>query len=228
MYIDPDNVSHNNSPIPPSNDSMRVARQAIRSQVTAREYTGRQLVQAQNAIEELRTKLRHVHHEREVAVAAAQTAIAARDIAERSTRAAETAFTSERANRARIKGMLRDAETTIRDLREKLATANQTMQVEKAAERLNRQSADDEVIVPEAKLQTVRDGKLAVVKRPVGRPRKLALVQPAPAMIRPVEEAQESDEAGAGSGGRMAKKDRGRRIDDQEPVQWWVEGWKER
>src|SRR5271163_498351 len=102
MNIDLDSASHNGSAITPSNDPMRVARQAIRSQVTAREYTERQLVQAQNVIEELRAKLRHVHHEREVAVTAAQSAIAARDIAERSTRAAETALTSERSNRARI------------------------------------------------------------------------------------------------------------------------------
>jgi hypothetical protein len=215
------------SPSSSSNDPMRVARQAIRSQVTAREYTERQLVQAQNVIEELRTKLRHVHHEREVAVAAAQFAIAARDAAERSVRAAESALASERAARGRVEGMLRDAEATIRDLREKLATANQTMQVERAAERLNRQSADDGlIVVPEAMVPTVRDGGLPVVKRPVGRPRKVAVVEPFQASTKPSEEAQASGKATAKLAGKMAKEDRGRRTYDQEPVQWWVEGWK--
>jgi hypothetical protein len=227
MNIGPDSALHDGSAITPSNDPMRVARQAIRSQVTAREYIERQLAQAQNAIEELRAKLRHVHHEREVAVSAAQSAIAARDIAERSMRAAESASTSERANRARIEGMLRDAETTIRDLREKLATANQTTQVERAAERLNRQSADEGLIVAsEATVPTARDSGWPVVKRPVGRPRKMVDAEPIQASAKPSEEAQASGEATAKLAGKMAKEDRGRRADDQEPVQWWVEGWK--
>ena len=267
---DPDPASHNGSTASPSNDAMRVARQAIRSQVTAREYTERQLVQAQNVIEEIRTKLRHVHHEREVAVAAAQSAIAARDTAERSARAAESALASERAARARVEGRLRDAETTIRDLREKLATANQAMQVEKAAERLNRQKADAGVIVvPEAMVPTVRDSGLPVVKRPVGRPRKVAFVQLAPTMIGALEEplatasptvdtvapasrrpvgrprkmvvaepistlmtqrkkAQASGEAITKIEANPKRQDQRRRTDPQEPVQWWVEGWRNR
>jgi len=249
---------------------MRAARQAIRSQVAAREYTERQLVQAQNVIEELRTKLRHVHHEREVAVSAAQSAIAARDNAERSVRAAESALTSERANRARIEGMLRDAEITIRDLREKLAAANHTMQVERAAERLKRQSADDGlIVVTEARVQSVRGGGLPVVKRPVGRPRKVAFVQLAPTMIGALEEplatasptvdtvapasrrpvgrprkmvvaepistlmtqrkkAQASGEAITKIEANPKRQDQRRRTDPQEPVQWWVEGWRNR
>src|SRR6185437_16250095 len=97
-----------------SNDPLKMARQAIRSQVTAREYTERQLVQAQGAIQDLRTKLRHVHQEREAAVATA-----------RSARAAESALATERATRTRIEGMLRDADATVHDLRQKLAAANQ-------------------------------------------------------------------------------------------------------
>jgi hypothetical protein len=244
------------SPSPSSNDPMRVARQAIRSQVTAREYIERQLVHAQSAIEELRTKLRHVHHEREVAVSTAQSAIAARETAERSARAAESALISERGNRARIEGMLRDAETTIRDLREKLATANQTMQVERAAERLNRQSADDEVnVASEVMVPTVRDDGLPVVERPVGTSRKIALAQPAPTMISPVDEplAIVSPTVGAVAPASRRPVGRPRKMvvvepiskvkfrtkeakqqqtlgnrgaDIQEPVQWWVEGWK--
>jgi hypothetical protein len=266
MNFDPDSASHNGSAITPSNDPMRVARQAIRSQVTAREYIERQLVQAQNAIEELRTKLRHVHHEREVAVAAAQSAIAARDTAERSTRAAESALTSERGNRVRMEGMLRNAETTIRDLREKLAAANQTLQVAKATERLNRHPADVGVIVePEAKVATVREGASPSVRRPVGRPRKMvALVQLPPTMTAPLAVVPPAVFAVTPVSGRSVGRPRkldgvepistlmtqpknarasseviikeakprqklsNRGAGDQEPVQWWVEGWQSR
>src|ERR1700722_15554586 len=69
-----------------ANDPLKLARQAIRSQVTAREYTERQLDQAQGTIQDLRGKLRHVHHEREAAINAVQSAITARDTAERKMR----------------------------------------------------------------------------------------------------------------------------------------------
>ena len=60
-------ASGNDSASSPSNDPLKAARQAIRSEVTAREYTERQLAQAQGTIQDLRTRLRHVHHERETA-----------------------------------------------------------------------------------------------------------------------------------------------------------------
>jgi hypothetical protein len=66
------------SPSSSANDPLKLARQAIRSQVTAREYTERQLDQAQGTIQDLRGKLRHAHQERETVVNAAQSAIAAR------------------------------------------------------------------------------------------------------------------------------------------------------
>ena len=76
------------SPSSLTNDPLKMARQAIRSQVTAREYTERQLDQAQGTIQDLRVKLRHVHQEREAAVNAAQSAMVAKDAAERKMRAA--------------------------------------------------------------------------------------------------------------------------------------------
>ena len=164
-----------------ANDPLKMARQAIRSQVTAREYTERQLAQAQTAIQDLRSRLRHVHQERETAVNAAHSATTAKDTAERSARAAESALATERATRVRTEGMLRDAQATIRDLREKLATANQNLrdvQAELAAERLARSSVDRAVIVaPEVATPTVRDCGSPVVRRPVGRPRKVAMVE---------------------------------------------------
>ena len=165
----------------PSNDSLKAARQAIRSQVTAREYTERQLVQAQGAIQDLRTKLRHVHHEREAALARYLSPTTAMDAAERTVRAAETALATERATRSRTEGMLRDAEATIKDLREKLATANHNLhaaRVERAVERQVHQMADDEPIAaPEIAAPTDRqETAVPKVRRPRGRPHKVVAV----------------------------------------------------
>src|ERR1700686_1628233 len=76
--------------------------------------------------------------------------------------------------------MLRDAEVTIRDLREKLAVAHQTihgMQTEVAAERQVRQKENDAVMMGrEGAPPTVRESGSQVVRRPVGRPRKATVV----------------------------------------------------
>ena len=246
-----------------SNDPLKMARQAIRSQVTAREYTERQLSQAQGTIQDLRTRLRHVHQERETAINSAQSAMAAMTNTERNMRTAESALATERATRVRIEGMLRDAETTIRDLREKLATANQNlrgMQAELEAERQDRQVADDAgqpvVTVTETVVAPIRDAAAPTVRRPVGRPRKI-VGAPVEALIQPLNEhrASSNDEALSnrdvvaptvrrpmGSRRKAATvqqvrkstvqtasvgtKKGGKRTDDQEPVQWWVEGWK--
>jgi hypothetical protein len=256
------------SPPPSANDPLKMARQAIRSQVTAREYTERQLDQAQGTIQDLRGKLRHVHHEREAAVNAAQSAMVARDVAERKMRAAEAALVAERGNRTRIEEMLRDAEATIRDLREKLATANQnlhTMPAELATERAAKSSADDRVVVvPEATVPTISKGGLPVIRRPVGRPRKILAVQPVQTMTPPSEKplvtvspvvdasapparrpvgrprktvveqpshttTKPSGKAQlSGSDHKPKQMVRNRGGDDQEPIEWWVEGWKGR
>ena len=258
------------SPPSSSSDPLKGARQAIRAQVTAREYTERQLAQAQTAIQELRTKLRHVHQEKETAISAAQSAMMARDIAERTMRAAETALVTGRANRARTEGMLRDAEATIRDLREKLATANQNLRdvhAELDAERQVRRMADDAplpvIAVVETVVATVQEVIAPIVRRPVGRPRKIALVEPVEGSIGrlneppapPEHEAASNRDAGVPAGRRPVGRPRkmaaapqpigepanppkkvptlgksttriaSSRADDQEPIQWWVEGW---
>ena len=171
----------NDSPPSPSNDPMKTARQAIRSQVAAREYTERLLAQAQGAIQDLRTRLRHIHQDRETAISAAQSAMAARDAAERNMRAAETALATEHSTRSRIEGMLRDAEATIRDFRKKLATANQdlqTMRAERAAGRQQEPEADDgATTVPQIDAPPCQEPPVPIVRRPVGRPRKTAVVE---------------------------------------------------
>jgi hypothetical protein len=251
-----------------SNDPLKAARQAIRSQVTAREFTERQLAQSQNAIQDLRTKLRHVHQERETAVAAAQSAMAAKDTAERTMRAAEKALAAERTNRARTEGMLRDAEATIRDLREKLANANQNLrgvQAELDVERQAHQEAKDAPIAaPEIAAPTDPEPVVPIVRRPVGRQRKIAVVTPVLVPTSPSPEAQASRKVEAGPNqdaaapavrrpvGRPRKmaaapqpveeptkppknaptlsksttRIASRRADDQEPIQWWIDGWK--
>jgi hypothetical protein len=246
-----------------SNDPLKAARQAIRSQVTAREYTERQLAQAQGAIQDLRTKLRHVHQERETAISAAQSAMTAKDAAERTMRAAGKALATERANRARTEGMLRDAEATIRDLREKLATANQalgTMRAELAAERLVQQkiveSSTAAMTAEEIAVAAVRDAAVPIIRRPVGRPRKTAVADRAetpiwpmtqpqvirdnavPAVRRPVGRPRKTVVVLAEQSVKPTKKSQAtakpvtkrasQQTDDQEPVQWWVEGWRKR
>jgi hypothetical protein len=251
-----------------SSDPLKAARQTIRSQVTAREYTERQLVQAQSSIQDLRTRLRQVHHERETAVAAAQSAMAAKEAAERSMRAAEGALATERATRVRIEGVLRDAEATIRDLREKLAAANQNLhgvEAELAAVHKARQEPDDAMMVAPEMMEiaapTDPEPAVPIVRRPVGRPRKIAVEKPITPSFEP--EASSKDEAPSNRDiaaptvrrpvGRprknavtqpvvkpimqrknspvpvkVVKKNAASRANDQEPVQWWVEGWKER
>jgi hypothetical protein len=269
-----DGATSNGSAPLSANDPARAARQALRSQVTAREYTERQLAQAQGAIQDMRTRLRHVHQEREAAVAAAHSAITAKDNAERNMRAAEAASATERGNRGRVEGMLRDAEVTIRDLREKLAVAHQTihgMQTEVAAERQVRQTENDAVMVvpevaaPEIAVAAVQDVIAQIVRRPVGRPRKTAVVEAGQASTLPKTQPVASPEVEAPSNrnaaapavrrpvgrprkaatvqpveksitptnkpqvsGKSDTKKASNRTDDQEPVQWWVEGWKGR
>jgi hypothetical protein len=274
-----DGASANGSAPSSSNDPMKIARQAIRSQTWARDYAERQLIQAQTAIQELRTRLRHVHQEREAAVVAAQSAIAARSNAERTLASTETALATERSARDRTNRALQDAEATIRDLREKLATANQTLnmvQAEMAAERLARPEAEDalrsviaarEVVAP-----PIQDASVPMVRRPVGRPRKTAMAQPIETIItppkkplvlregipanqdeaavpiirrpvgrprkivvvEPIETSARQPGKSSASGKNVAKKtNKPKKVerqsaDDQEPVQWWVEGWRGR
>jgi hypothetical protein len=102
--------------------------------------------------------------------------------------------------------MLRETEATIRDPREKLATANQnflTMPAELFAKRQAREKENDaEMVVPEPMVPMIREGGLPVVKRPVGRPRNIVAVQPIKTMTAPSEKPlaivpQSVDVAGA-------------------------------
>jgi hypothetical protein len=250
-------TSGNGSAPSSANDPLKAARQAIRSQVTAREFAERQLAQAQGTIQDLRTKLRHVHQERESAIATAQSAMAASDTAERTMRAAEKVLAAERATRVRTEGMLRDAEATIRDLREKLATANQTIHTMRA-EPDARQQVDQEVVQPTtaataAKEITIRavhqEAAAPMMRRPRGRPRKavaaLEVMTPAspkdapvptprrsvgrPRKLAVVPASQSYSKATNTADRRKAAKPvTPVEIFDSEPVQWWLPGWRGR
>jgi hypothetical protein len=205
-------------------------------------------------------------------VAAAQSAMATKDGAERSMRVAEAALATERATRVRTEGMLRDAQATIKDLREKLATANQNlrgMQSELDAEREARPTDDaapgPAIAMPETVMAPVRDVAVSTVRRPVGRPRKTVVVGPVPMLIMHLDESSASPghktppnqnaivQTIRRSVGRPRKtavvlpvqkpitpptkaqapikpitKKATSRADDQEPIQWWIEGWKRR
>jgi len=61
-----------------------------------------------------------------------------------------------------------------------------------------------------------------IARRPVGRPRTMG-AEPAQTSTKLSEKAQLS-----GSGHKPKQMVLNRGGDDQEPIQWWVEGWKGR
>jgi hypothetical protein len=197
---------------PSSNDPMKSARQVIRSHA-ARDYAERELVHAEATIQELRTRLHHAHREKDAALEAARLATAAKLAAQHSMLDAE-------ASRDRSDRALREALATNRDLQAKLdalARGFETAKAEPAAERQSRLTADDSR--REAPLVTAReavlpashdDAVIQTIRRPVGRPRKTAATAPAPASSKTDGKARNREAAG------------------QEPVQWWIKGWKGR
>jgi hypothetical protein len=245
------------------NDPLKGARQAIRSQVAAREYVERQLSQAQVAVQELRGKLRNARQEKDGAVEAARAAVAAKVTAERTLVGTEAALAAEKNARERLERSLRDALATARDLQVRLDAAAQTLQTvqgELAAERQDRQKAEDAlleatltheateqaaVIEPERGPDTAiqrrgqpdgfvdsdpvaapadRDAVAEpVVRRPVRRPRKNAAEPPVLTPVRSSRQAATKSKAVPKQAGQP--KGRRRVTEDQQPVEWWVEGW---
>jgi hypothetical protein len=177
------NATTGNGSTPPlPNDPLKAARQAIRSQATAREHAERQLAQAQAVIHDLRTKLHHTRLDKDVAQEAARVATAAKITAERTLIATESALAAEKAGRERGERSLRDAHATIRELQGKLDAAVQglqAVQAELAAERQARHTAEE---IARAAVTTtpaeVRGEAAPVVRRPVGRPRNNIVAQP--------------------------------------------------
>jgi hypothetical protein len=188
-------------------DPQRLARQAIRSQAAAREYAERQLLRAEQMIQDLSTKLHAARSEKGVALEAARTVHAVLAQTERDLRAAEAALTSEKAASERAQRDAQEARASVHDLRTKLALANRTVETIRTQlddERQARNAAERErsAIQASAAVDEIGDAPgIQPVKRQRGRPpgkRDASALRPA---------------AGKSN------------ADNQEPVRWWIKGW---
>jgi len=190
--------------LPVVDDPQRLARQAIRSQAAARDYAERQLLRAEQTIQDLHTKFHAVRREKDVAVEAVRAAQAAQAHAGRNLRAVEAALSHEKAISGRVQRDVLEARTTIHDLRTKLALANQTV------ESLQTQLAQE------------RQAQIAAEHQ---RP-----VTPVPAAVgnapegQPVKRGRPPGKRDASAPRQLAPKAR-KAYSNQEPVQWWTNGW---
>jgi len=186
----------------PAADPQRLARQAIRSQAAAREYAERQLVRAEQMIQELGARLHAVRGEKAAALEAARTAHAALAQTERDLRAAEAALIGEKAAGERARRDAQEARATVADLTARLALANQTgkaLRTQLDQERQSRNAAEHK---RSAAVDEIGDapGDRPVKRRPGRPPGKRNAAAPRPAAEKPS-------------------------ADNQEPVQWWSKGW---
>jgi len=230
-------VSKPGSPATMTSDPLKGARQAIRSQAAAREYVERQLVHAEATIEDLRAKLRHARQDNAAAAEAARSAMAAKVTAQRAATTTEAALTTERTARDRAERAFREAQATINLLQTKATSAAQEIETAKAqlaSEREARREAEDalrEAKTAQRYLAPAAPDAATIlpVKRPVGRPRKTPLVQPAEVPATAAANVPERTTALSGNPDKVKVKVRAQpQIADQEPVQWWVEGWNRR
>jgi len=189
---------------PLTDDSQRLARQAIRSQAAGREYAERQLARAEQTIQDLQKKFHAARRERAIAIAAARAAQDAQTQAERGRRAAEAALITEKSVAESTKREAREARATMQGLREKLAVANQaveTLQAQVEQERQARLIVEQALSMP-ALAATTRESAPAPNNQPVKRKR------------------------GRPPGKRDGSALRKTYPADQEPVQWWTDDWK--
>jgi chromosome segregation ATPase len=189
----------------PAVDRQRLARQAIRSQATAREYAERQLLRAEQMIQDLGAKLNALRHEKGAALEVARTAQTALVQAERNLRGVEVALIGEKATRERAQRDAQEVRATVHDLRAKLAQANQTVEVlqtQLGQERQVRHAAERSAAQASAVVEQIADAPGdQPVKRRRGRPpgkRDASVARPAAGKAR---------------------------TDNRVPVQWWIEGW---
>jgi hypothetical protein len=187
-------------------DPQRLARQAIRSQAAARDYAERQLLRAEQMIQDLSAKLHAVRHEKGVALEAARTAHTALAQTERDLRAAEAALTSEKATSERAKREVQEAQAAVDDLRTKLALANQTvvaLRTQRDQERQARNTIEQERSAVQASAAVDEIGDVPgdqPAKRRRGRP--------------PGKRDASAPRPAAGKS----------YADNQEPVRWWIKG----
>lgn len=196
---------------PVADDPQRLARQAIRSQAAARDYAERQLVRAEQTIQDLQTKFHAVRREKALAIEAAKAAQAAQVQAERGRRAAEAALINEKSVSAGAQQDAREARAMVHDLRTKLALVKsrvETLEAQLAEERQARITAEQAPTPAPAAVVVNETAEVPVVQsveRKRGRP---------------------PDKRDAPVPRQGARKTRKIYADNQEPVRWWAEGWK--
>ncbi len=161
-----------------SANQLDAARQAIRTQAAARENAERLLEQAQSTIKDLQTKAGHAILARDEAIARTEADRKSLDPVVQSLR---TELAAEKIAHERSEQALRDAQSTISSLTEKLHGAQQaltTVKAELATERQKAQEASREPIAAATiKARANVDQPVETVRRPVGRPGKQPVVQ---------------------------------------------------
>ncbi len=176
-----------------STNQLDAARQAIRSQASAREHAERALAEAQNSMRALQTMLAHER--------LAKDEVNLRADADRQAlQSVQAELVAERAQRDRLERSLGDSEATIQDLQAKVRDLRAELAAESQA---RRKAAEIERDVAEA---------VVPVRRPVGRPRKIAVetaIEP-PAKARKLK--------------GPAKLPRAARLPAGEPIKWWLTG----
>ena len=215
-------IHRHQNPNTDSTNQLDAARQAIRSQAAARERAERLLEQTQATVRDLQTKLAHAHLDKDAAQEAVRSVTVARDTTERILTATEKALAAEKAARDRLERLLRDDKATIQDQQRKLDGAR----AELAAERRARQNAEGIGKMPvEARVVAASANRIEavpMVRRPVGRPRKIAVVQMVEKPVAPSGKAPGRSVTvkakGSAKSGRPAQRPAGK------PVKWWLTG----
>jgi chromosome segregation ATPase len=176
-----------------STNQLDAARQAIRSQAAAREHAERALAEAQNSMRALQTMLAHER-------LAKNEVILRADADRQALQSVQAELVVERAHRDRLERSLGESETTIQDLQAKLRELRAELTAENQARRRAAEIVRDttDVVVP--------------VRRPVGRPRKIAEEQ----AVEPVAKAKKLK--------GLAKSPRAARLPAGEPIKWWLTG----
>jgi hypothetical protein len=210
-------------------DPNRIARQAIRSQATAREYAERQLAHAETTINDLRARLQHTRREKDAAVDAARVVTGAKIIAERSLMASEASLSAEKTARDRTERALRESQAMLKELEGRLDAARQSLQMtqtELAAERQSRLKPKETPRVVTAQPEFAaptdpNDAGFRPVARGRGRPRKINVIQPVAVQTR----ASTSVIATTATVKQTKRKPvKSSRSPAPKPIKWWIKG----
>jgi hypothetical protein len=196
----------------PGSNHLQAARQALRSEAAAKERAERMLADAQAAVRVLQTKLAHERLAKDEAV---QRAEAENQASEQALQSIRTELLAERAVRVGAEQASRDALATIRNLETRLDGVRAELATERRARRIAEDALRDAAAPRDVAPPADRDeAAIAPVRRPVGRPRKVAAVQPEqpkpPGKLRVVNV--------------MAKPIRAARVPAGKPIKWWLDG----